>query len=153
MPGATGLKYFTLRASADDTGAQFLPGARSKMRKWPKRYVLAEPIQPSTPEALRSRREAVTDIVQQDPDGLTIAILRIPPGGRVTAPDPATGAGQSMLVVGGSIRAAGKALDRLSALFVSSDEPALVAEAGAEGGELLVLQYPKRVLSEASAAA
>jgi hypothetical protein len=152
-PGGQGLSYFTLRASADDTGAQFLPAARGKMRKdWPKRYVLAERILPSSPEALRARREAVAEVAMQEPDGLAIVLLRIPPGGRLAAPDPAAGAGQSMIVTAGTVLHGGKALDRLSALFVTPDEPAFVAEAGPEGGELLVLQYPKRAAARAVAA-
>lgn len=150
IPGAQGLKYFTLRASADDTGAQFLPAARSKMRKdWPKRYVLADPVLPSSPEALRARREPAVDVVLQEPDGLAILMLRIPPGGQLAAPDPATGAGQSMVVAAGSILHRGKVLDRLSALFVTADEPPLTARAGPDGAELLVLQYPKRAAAGA----
>jgi hypothetical protein len=70
-------------------------------------------------------------------------MLRIPPNGSITAPDPATGAGQSMIVAAGSIVREGKSLDRLAALFVSADEEALEITAGAEGGEVLVLQYPR----------
>jgi hypothetical protein len=70
-------------------------------------------------------------------------MLRIPPNGRIAAPDPATGAGQSMIVAAGSILHEGKTLDRLAALFVTADEAALEIVAGAEGGEVLVLQYPQ----------
>ena len=52
----------------------------------------------------------------------------------------------------GTVLHGGKALDRLSAVFVTPDEPAFVAEAGPEGGELLVLQYPKRAAARAVAA-
>lgn len=144
-PGAEGLRYFTLRASADDTGAQFLPAARGKMRKGPKRYVLADPLLPSEPAALRARREAAVEVTLREPDGLAILMLRVPPGGRLDAPDPATGAGQSMIVTAGTILHGGKVLDRLSALFVTADEPPLAVRAGPEGAELLVLQYPRRI--------
>ena len=70
-------------------------------------------------------------------------MLRIPAHGRITAPDPAISAGQSMIVAAGSILHEGKTLDRLAALFVSADEAALEITAGAEGGEVLVLQYPR----------
>jgi hypothetical protein len=87
---------------------------------------------PSPPEALKVRREAVTETVLEEEDGLGILMLRLSPGG------------QSMLVAAGAIRHGGALLERLSALFVSPDEPAYIAEAGPEGGELLVLQYPRR---------
>jgi len=48
-----------------------------------------------------------------------------------------------MIVAAGSIVHEGKILDRLAALFVSADEKALDITAGAEGGEVLVLQYPR----------
>ena len=142
-PGPQGLKYFTLRASADSTGAQFLPAAKERMARGPKRYVLADPVHPSTPEALSARTEAVCEAVMHEQDGLGIFMLRIPPGGRIAAPNPAEGSGQSMIVAAGTIMHGGKALERLSSLFVSSDEEPLMAEAGPEGGELLVLQYPR----------
>jgi hypothetical protein len=48
-----------------------------------------------------------------------------------------------MIVAAGSVLHGGKTLDRLAALFVSADEAALNITAGAEGGEVLVLQYPR----------
>ncbi|WPB86636.1 hypothetical protein [Sediminicoccus rosea] len=142
-PDEGGLKYFTLRASADGTGAQFLPASKARMSRGPKRYVLADPVLPSTAEALAARREAVTEMVLGEPDGLAILMLRIPPHGRLSAPDPARGAGQSMLVTTGSIRHEGQVMGRLSALFVPPDEAAFLAEAGPEGAEILLLQYPR----------
>ena len=142
-PGAGGLKYFTLRASADGTGAQFLPAAKARMSRGAKRYVLAEAVLPSTPEALRARRETVRETILREEDGLAILMLRIAPGARVTAPSPAGSGGQSMLVAGGALHHAGARLGRMSALFVPADEAALEAEAGPEGAELLILQYPR----------
>ncbi|UPY35959.1 hypothetical protein [Sediminicoccus sp. KRV36] len=142
-PGEAGLKYFTLRASADGTGAQFLPAAKARMARGPKRYVLADPVLPSTPAALAGRREALTEMVLAEPDGLAILMLRIPPHGQATAPDPSRGAGQSMLVAAGAIRHQGEMLGRLSALFIPRDEAPFLAEAGPEGAEILVLQYPR----------
>ena len=142
-PGEAGLKYFTLRASADGTGAQFLPAQRDRMRPTKKRNLMIGPILPA-PEAERAARaESRLETVQAEEDGLTIAVLRIAPGDRMTAPDPATGAGQSMLVIAGEVEAAGKRLEPLSALFVAADELALEAQAGPGGADLLVLQYPR----------
>lgn len=143
-PGASGLKYFTLRASADGTGAHFLPAAKARMGRERKRYVLADPVLPSTAEALAARREPALDTVLREEDGLAVLMLRLPPEGRMTAPDPSEGGGQSLLVAAGAIRRDGVLLERLSALFVTPDEPPLLVEAGPEGGELLLLQYPRR---------
>jgi hypothetical protein len=78
----------------------------------------------------------------QEPDGLAILRLHIPPTSQPAAPDPAMGVGQSMIVAAGSIRHRGKAPDHRSTLFVTADEPPLTAEAGPDGAELLVRQYP-----------
>lgn len=144
VPDERGIFYFTLRASADGTGAQFLPAAARRARPGKKRYVLADPIHPSTPDALRSRREAVTETVLREADGLAVVMLRVPPGGRLAGPDPREGAGQSIILAEGTLRHVGAPLDRWSALFVSADQRAYVAEAGPEGAEVLVLQYPRK---------
>lgn len=49
-----------------------------------------------------------------------------------------------MIVAAGSILHRARALDRLSTLFVTAGEPPLIAQAGRDGTELQVLQYPKR---------
>lgn len=141
-PSAKGLKYFTLRASADGTGAQFLPAARARMARGRKRYILAAPIRPSDPATLRGRRDGAAETALREGDGLAIVMLRVPPGGRLSAPPPAEGAGQSLLVVAGAIRHGGRVFGRLSALFVTADEPPFVVDADEHGAEVLVLQYP-----------
>ena len=79
-------------------------------------------------------------------------VLRLAPGARVITPHPSRGGavlksrggGQSMLVIAGVLAAAGKTLDRCSALFVGADEQPLEVVASAEGADLLVLQYPRQ---------
>ncbi|NCY23795.1 MAG: hypothetical protein EBY30_15065 [Rhodospirillales bacterium] len=143
VPDACGLQYFTLRASADGTGAQFLPTARERMEQRARRYILADPVHPSTPEALAARGEAVEEIVLEEADGLSVRMFRLPPGATAALTDPAGGGGQSLLVLQGAIQHAGRRHGRLSALFVPRDEAALRAVAGPEGAEVLLLQYPR----------
>jgi len=141
-PGDRGLTYFTLRASADGTGAQFLPASRDRMRAGARRNLMLGPIHPGTDAERAARQANERDIVLTEPDGLEVSVLRLAPGAQATAPDPSRGAGQSMLVIAGRLHAAGKTLDPLSALFVAPDEDALAVTAGAEGADLLILQYP-----------
>jgi len=143
VPDACGLQYFTLRASADGTGAQFLPTARARMEERARRYILADPVHPSTPEALAARDDAAEEIVLEEPDGLTVRLFRLPPGAKVALTDPALGGGQSLLVLEGAILHAGKPHGRLSALFVPREEAAFMAAAGPAGAEILLLQYPQ----------
>lgn len=142
-PAGAGLTYFTLRASADGTGAQFLPASKDRMRTGPRRNLMIGPILPAS-DADRAARTATTlERVHEEADGLRMLVLRLAPGAAARTPDPADGGGQSMLVIAGDLRAAGKALTPMSALFVARDEPALDVRAGAGGADLLVLQYPR----------
>src|SRR5438093_9977447 len=65
--GSDGLDYFTLRARMD-SGAQFLPGARDKMQRVPKRHLLGNPVRPSTVSELAIRSE-VNAVLEPQNDG------------------------------------------------------------------------------------
>ncbi|HYF07793.1 MAG TPA: hypothetical protein VD970_09230, partial [Acetobacteraceae bacterium] len=58
-PGEAGLKYFTLRASADGTGAQFLPASRGRMRPTAKRHRLTPPIAAADAVQRAARKQSV----------------------------------------------------------------------------------------------
>ncbi len=143
-PGAAGLTYFTLRASADGTGAQFLPAARDRMRPTPKRNIVTDPIAVSDTAVRMARKRSCLESMLEQADGLAVMVLRLAPGARATAPHPTRGGGQSMLVIAGALEAAEKMLDYCSALFVGADEPALEVIASGEGADLLILQYPRK---------
>lgn len=143
-PGEAGLKYFTLRASADGTGAQFLPASRERMRPGARRNLVLGPIEPAPIEARQARTASSLDSVASEADGLAVLVFRLAPGARVTTPEPAKGAGQSMIVLAGEVRCLGKRLDPLSALFVRPEEDALYLRAGDDGADLLILQYPRK---------
>ena len=69
----------------------------------------------------------------------------MPPGGRVTGPDPAGGAGQYWLVTAGSLaQPDGEALPPRSLAFVYPEDGAFVAHAGDDGVEVFALQFPRR---------
>jgi hypothetical protein len=142
-PGEQGLKYFSLRASADETGAQFLATNMHKMRKLPKRHAVTPAVVPSEPQALAARTQPQIDTVLREDDGLGVFMLRVPPNATLRAPDPAHTGGQSMIVAAGALLHAGASLDRWSCLYVSPDEPALELHAGPRGVEVLVAQFPR----------
>lgn len=142
-PGEAGLKYFTLRASADGTGAQFIPASRERMRPGPRRNLVLGPIQPAPASEYVARTASSLEVVASEPDGLEVLVFRLAPGARVTTPDPAKGGGQSMIVLAGELRCLGKSLEPLSAMFVRPEEDALYLRTGEEGADLLILQYPR----------
>jgi hypothetical protein len=143
-PGPAGLKYFTLRGSADTTGAQYLPASRAKMKDLPRRNVFFDRAVPSEPAALAARRAFALDVLADEPDGLGAFVLRIPPRTPVNAPDPARGRGVSMIVIAGALdHPSGGRLGRWSCLFHGADEGLPVLTAADTGAEVLVLRYPR----------
>lgn len=143
--GSGGLDYFTLRPRMD-AGAQFLPGARDKMKRVAKRYLLGNPARPSEPAALAARSEVeLLTMLEPQPDGIAAWMLRIPPSHRATAPlHP--GGGRFLLVVGGALALNAEQLPRLSTAFLSAEEAVPPLHAGAEGLEVLMLQFPAEKL-------
>jgi hypothetical protein len=139
--GADGLAYFTFRARMD-SGAQFLPGARDKMQRVPKRHLLGKPVRPGEASGLAARRDLqVLEVLEPQADGIASWMMRLPGGGTAAAPSH-PGGGRFLLVIGGVLELGGERLPRLAAAFVCADEPALPLRAGNEGLELLVLQFP-----------
>jgi len=142
QPGAQGLSYFTFRASADDTGAQYLPAAGHRMRPLPKRNVIVEPITLNGAQSLAARVDCVTERVLEKGDGLAVYVLRLAPGKVMVAPDAAHGDGVSMLVAAGQILRDGISYSAWSCLYVSREERSISLKAGSSGAEVLVMRYP-----------
>ena len=137
--GAKGLSYFTLRARMDP-GAQFLPGARDKMQKAPKRHLLAKAHTPSAVAGLVTAQAEKLELWEPQPDGIGAWMLRTGRNGAAAMPGQ-LGASRYLLVIGGVLVLNGESLPRFATAFVSSEENP-VLRAGHEGMELLVLQFP-----------
>jgi hypothetical protein len=139
--GSDGLHYFTLRARMD-SGAQFLPGARDKMQRVPKRHLLGNPLRPSHAPELSARREPeVVSILEPETDGIAAWMLRVP-AGRASTPPVHPGGGRFLVVIGGMLELNGERLPRLSTAFMSAEESVPPLRAGSDGLEVLVLQFP-----------
>jgi uncharacterized protein YjbI with pentapeptide repeats len=67
---------------------------------------------------------------------------------RAPTPDPVHGGGQYLLVAGGTLLHDGVLLPSLSCLYVSADTGPFLLQSGADGLEILLLQFP---VAEASA--
>lgn len=136
-----GLWYFSLRALADP-GAQFLPEARERMEKGPKRHILANPAAPAGAASLRNLAQArVETVIEPQPDGVAAWMLRIPPRAALQPPAHPAGAARFYLVIGGEMELRGEHLSRLAAAFVTGGED-FAPVAGDAGLQLLALQYP-----------
>lgn len=140
-PGAQGLSYFTFRASADETGAQYLPGARQRMRPTVRRNVIAPRILSASAEELVARRDCVVETVLEKEGGLAVFYLRIPPNASVETPP--TEGGVSLLVAAGTLEHAGSELGSWSCLFVAPEDGVATLQAARQGAEVLALRYPR----------
>jgi hypothetical protein len=125
---AEGLHYFTLR-NGWDPGARYMefPDNRTHLRALPRRH-----------------REVVGEVGGPEADGLCAQRYRVTAGERVVGPHPAAGAGQFWLVLAGEMVCADATLPERSCAFVYPDGAPFVAAAGADGLDVLALQFPRR---------
>ena len=136
VSGPEGLHYFTLR-NGYDPGAQYIPAARDRLRQVKRQFREAKHI--AGPPAVASGTEVLVPLAE---DGMGALRYRLAAGESVTGPDPAAGQGQFWVVTAGGL-AAEATLPPLSLVFVRPEEAAFTATAGAEGLEVLMLQYPR----------
>lgn len=142
VSGPDGITYFTLRARWDP-GAKYMPASRDRLVKGNQRSRLVGGIDVSREEALAARTDAFTDtLIEPEADHLAAWLLRLPPNAGFKAPDPYPGGGQYIIVAEGTLIFNGQDYPKLSCLFITADEPALAAQAGAGGLELLVMRFP-----------
>lgn len=141
--GDDGLFYFTCRASADETGAQYLPAARERMRPVPRRNVVIDDLRAESADAMAARGACRTETSREDPDGLGVFMLRLAPGQSLQAPDAGLGAGMTLLVAGGALLRDGRGFPAWSCFFVPPAEGALTLTADAAGADVLAMRYPR----------
>lgn len=135
--GPEGLHYFTLR-NGYDPGAQYVPAATPRLRAAKRRF--REASQDAGPPCTAPATDV---LVPEAEDGMGAWRYRLAPGERMAGPDPARGLGQFWVVTAGRLLREGAALPPLSLGFLRPDDPAGDAQAGPEGLELLVVQYPR----------
>jgi hypothetical protein len=140
VAGPAGLSYFTIRA-AYETGANFLPAARDRLMRGPKRHAQGAVHAPVSSQALRGLVACCRVQLIERQDDLEAYALQLPPGA-VVVPDPALGSGQFQLVLAGSLVTPQGCLRAWESRYVSVGEDADGCVAGEDGLHLLVLQMP-----------
>src|SRR5688572_13927001 len=137
----TGWTFMTLRTRYD-AGAQRLPGALPKLKAAADR----KPWQVTTTTAFPVagpgvRLQDVSEIA--DDQGLFVKTVSMAPGARTTAPAPAGGDGQYVVVVKGSLLHENRERRALTVVHVKPDENAFEIAAGSQGLEALILNFPR----------
>ena len=138
----TGWTFMTLRTQYDP-GAQRLPGALPKL----KQVVDRDPWQVTTMAKFpaSSRGVAMADMPEvRDDQGLFVKTVTMAPGACAPAPAPDSGDGQFVIVVKGSMMHEGSERRALTVIFVEPTERAFQMNAGPEGLEALILNFPRR---------
>jgi hypothetical protein len=138
-----GIAFMTLRNRFDPGGARYFPAGRSFMKPAPKRHRVSGHLPLSDAEALKNRRsEALETVFEPESDGLASWFLRAAPDSTTYTPDPVHGGGQYVIVTDGTLVQDGVEFPRLSCAYVASQEGPMALQAGADGLEVLILQFP-----------
>ena len=151
VAGDKGMSYYVVRPGLDVMGSQYLhtPEGRANLKKGGKRFLLAENLNVRSVDELRKlaaiETEKVIDLPAGDPDaGVFAHLVSIGPGTEFTGFDPRLGGGQVFLVLAGSMLHEGRELGLRGAIAVTNEESPVTVRAGAEGLQILYLQYSLR---------
>lgn len=150
--GEQQLGFLTLRAHRDG-GAQYLddPEKRTKLmglqNRKPWQATEAPKFEPATPDAALH-----TFAELQAGDGLASFSMSVARNARALAPDPAHSNGQYLIIVRGSLHYEGKEYKALSVAFIKPQEGPFELVAGADGLDVLVLNFPLDGLAQPAAA-
>jgi len=143
VAGDEGVKYFTLRQRWDP-GAKYLPASKELLQKGNQRTRLKSGIAVAADEERRARTDTSSEpILKEEADGLAAWIWRLAPSSTAILPDPKTCGGQYLIVVAGSMLSDKATLDLHSTVYITPEENAFKVRAGADGLDVLVLQFPR----------
>jgi len=142
-----GLAFIAMR-SHYDPGAQRLPAELNQLKQVPDRRPwqitsqVSFPAFPSGSSASDSLLQAIPGI--RDDQGLAAYTLSMKPNAKTYAPDPSHGDGQYLVVVKGSVWHENREHAALALVFVYPKEGGFQIDAGPQGLEALVLNFPQR---------
>jgi rubredoxin len=137
----TGWGFIVMR-SRFDPGAQRFPWALDKLKEIPDR----QPWQVTTKVDFPPRTEGVSvkDVPEiKDERGLFTKTVTMGPNTRTRTPDRLGGDGQYVVVVKGSLIHEGAERPAPTVVFVERDEPPIDLQAGPQGLDAIVMNFPK----------
>lgn len=149
--GPRGLSYYVLRPEFAVSGSHYLhlPEARAQMPRGGKRYFMADHLPVCSADQLKGLREAqikrLLGVADDDADaGVFADMVLLPPRASYRGADPRSGGGQVFLVLQGTLEHHRQSLSAPASVVLTRDEAALEFNAGANGLQVLILQYPRR---------
>ncbi|MDA0239236.1 MAG: hypothetical protein O3A84_04295 [Proteobacteria bacterium] len=144
--GPQGLSFVALRMYTGDSKPVYIYNkaeAREKIRPSKRRMRVSDQVHFSIEPLLRSRKDVAWEtIMEEEDDGLSAKIVRLGANMGVKGPDPKIAGGYYVFVGNGSMLNDGEDLPLWSMVVVENTEEAFEIQAGSDGLEALVLQYP-----------
>lgn len=139
-----GISYLTLRA-VGDTGAWYLPEQREKNLRIPKVQAHGAPRDSVSSRDLAALASPTTQaLIEPTQAGPAAWLLRLGAGQRLAQPQgQASSGGRFVVVTRGGLRLDGSEIDALGVAWLDVSET-LVLQAGAQGLEAVVLQFPRQ---------
>jgi hypothetical protein len=142
-----GIDYLTLRPVVRG-GLYWMPGNKSEMDGRAGRNIAGH-----VPDApLPTEGASQETLLEPHDDGLAVYLVRLAPYEQAPAPAPEGSGGQYQLTIRGSLVHDGRDLGPLALSFVAPDEESTLT-AGDEGAEILVMQFPTKILPPSDPAA
>ena len=140
--GEQGFSYFTLRPEADP-GAVYLhkEGYREKLEPSRKRHHV---VHAGIGEGFPAHADVAVErlIEKKDQEDAGVTLLRLGANASADAPDPSVSGGQYYLVLEGSMQYRGESYPSQSVFFVHPDEPSFKVQAGPQGLQVAVMEFP-----------
>jgi myo-inositol-hexaphosphate 3-phosphohydrolase len=143
VAGEKGISYFTIR-TVNDIGANWMPEFRNKREKGARESFYKLNMDEKNIEQLKQLTEPEFEtLFSSSSSGAAAYRLAIGPDQQKECPSPQGNGGQYVSVVNGTCIINDEPYPRWSCIFLEPDEPPLNLQAGPEGIEVLVLQFPK----------
>jgi len=143
--GPQGLCFVAMRMYTGNSEPIYLdkPGYREKLKPSKRRNLTSEPVAFSIEPVMAARTEPVWETMLEADDGMHASVVRLGANKSVSGPDPKAASGYYLFVGNGSVVHDGQDLPKWSMIVVEPTETSFDIRAGANGAEVLVLQYPR----------
>ena len=133
--GASGMSWLLMRPAPDHDVMNLMPSSRAKMIRRAGRNISVQ-LEPAPPPY-----GAELALIEPHADGLSMVRRSLAPH-EVVSSRGARPAGQYGVVLAGALLHGGATYGQWSCWYTGEDEPAPLLEAGPEGADLIVLNFP-----------
>lgn len=142
--GDYGLTFVALRMFTGNSEPVYLsrPDARERLKPSKRRNLASEPVKFSIEPLMKSRKEAIWETALKGDDEMHAQVVRLGGNMKAMGPDPSKSGGYYVFVGNGSLVHDGQELGLWSMVVVERNEPPFTLQAGENGLEALVLEFP-----------